>query len=155
VSNQGEFVDILSSHYQPLQYPMIFFRASSGWSYNRHPKLTQMKYYRMRLLQNDERFPSLGRLTNEYLVDMFSRMEDNHLDYRYHGLIDRAEGQRDIDYHLGSHWIGSRCWASEQVADALALCHEFGKPSLFITVTTNPNWPEIKDRLYPGQTASD
>jgi hypothetical protein len=26
---------------------------------------------------------------------------------------------------------------------------------LFITVTANPKWPEIKQELLPGQTASD
>jgi hypothetical protein len=154
-ANEGEFVDILSSHYEPLQYPLLFLHASPGWSNKFFPNLTQMKYYRMRLLQNDNRFRSLGRLNNEYLVDMFSRMEDERLQYRRQGLIDRAGGEKDINYHLGPDWIGSRAWASEQVADSLALCREYGRPSLFITVTTNPNWPEIRERLYPGQNASD
>jgi hypothetical protein len=153
--NVGEFVNVLSSHYEPLQYPLFFLDASPGWSKVFYPKLTQMKYYRLRLLQNDDRFRSLGRLTNEYLVDMFSRMEEERLDYRRQGLIQRAGGETDIDYRLGSDWIGSRAWASEHVADSLALCREFGRPSLFITVTTNPHWPEIKERLYPGQNASD
>jgi hypothetical protein len=74
--------------------------------------------------------------------------EDERFDYRHHSLINRAEGETNIDYHLGSSWIGSRLWASEQVSDVLTLCRGFGRPSLFITVTTNPNWPEIKERLY-------
>ena len=56
---------------------------------------------------------------------------------------------------LLSSFIGSRAWASEQLADALALCREHGKPSFFVTITTNPNWPEITSQLRPGQTASD
>ena len=32
---------------------------------------------------------------------------------------------------------------------------ELGPPDLFITGTTNPLWPEIQDRLFPGQTAFD
>jgi hypothetical protein len=56
---------------------------------------------------------------------------------------------------LPSSFLGSRAWASEQVADALAICRDFGNPSLFITFTTNPNWPEIKSQLRFGQTASD
>ena len=36
-----------------------------------------------------------------------------------------------------------------------ALCRHYGPPSLFITFTTNPNWPEIRSRLRPGQTAAD
>src|SRR5437763_7057677 len=56
---------------------------------------------------------------------------------------------------LPSSFVGSRAWASEQVSDALALCREYGKPSFFITITTNPNWPEIKSQLRPGQSALD
>jgi hypothetical protein len=31
----------------------------------------------------------------------------------------------------------------------------FGKPDLFITITCNPNWREIKKNLLPNQQASD
>ena len=44
---------------------------------------------------------------------------------------------------LPSSFIGSRAWALEQLVDALALCWEHSKPSFFITITTNPKWPEI------------
>jgi hypothetical protein len=43
----------------------------------------------------------------------------------------------------------------ERIADALALCRIYGKLSLFITMTTNPKWPEILYRLARGQTAAD
>lgn len=86
---------------------------------------------------------------------MFSRTEDEHLHYRCQGLFHHAGGDKDIDYHPGPDCIGSKAWTSEQVADALALCRECGRPSRFITVTTIPNWPEIRQRLYSGQNASD
>jgi len=35
------------------------------------------------------------------------------------------------------------------------LVSEFGRPNLFITLTCNPNWPEILEQLLPGQTAFD
>lgn len=41
------------------------------------------------------------------------------------------------------------------MADSLAICRAKGKPLFFITVTTNPNWPEIRSQLKPGQSASD
>ena len=40
-------------------------------------------------------------------------------------------------------------------ADAMAGVREFGKPDLFITITTNPKWEEITASLLPGQTAQD
>lgn len=39
--------------------------------------------------------------------------------------------------------------------DCMALVSHCGKPSLFVTMTTNPNWPEIQRELLPGQTTSD
>lgn len=39
--------------------------------------------------------------------------------------------------------------------DSMAIVRELGKPSLFVTVTANPNWKEIQDQLFDGQTASD
>jgi len=35
------------------------------------------------------------------------------------------------------------------------LVSEFGRPTLFITFTCNPNWPEIKEMLFEGETAYD
>ena len=39
--------------------------------------------------------------------------------------------------------------------DSLALARKFGQPSFFITMTCNPNWPEITSQLRPAQTATD
>ena len=35
--------------------------------------------------------------------------------------------------------------------DAMAIVRTHGKPTLFITVTTNPKWQEITENLLPGQ----
>ena len=37
----------------------------------------------------------------------------------------------------------------------MAIVRVFGKPDLFITITCNPNWPEIKNALLSGQIAQD
>jgi hypothetical protein len=39
--------------------------------------------------------------------------------------------------------------------DAMALVRRFGKPDIFLTMTYNPNWDEIKCELYPSQTPQD
>ncbi|WVZ73211.1 hypothetical protein U9M48_021552 [Paspalum notatum var. saurae] len=39
--------------------------------------------------------------------------------------------------------------------DAMALVRKFGKPDIFLTMTCNPNWDEIKRELLPGQTPQD
>ena len=37
----------------------------------------------------------------------------------------------------------------------MAIVRVFGKPDLFIIITCNPNWPEIKNALLSGQTAQN
>lgn len=37
--------------------------------------------------------------------------------------------------------------------DAMAIVQKFGKPSLFITMTCNPRWPEIVQNLALGEAA--
>jgi hypothetical protein len=39
--------------------------------------------------------------------------------------------------------------------DTMALVWRFGKPDIFLTMTCNPNWNEIKRELYPDQTLQD
>eukprot|EP00959_Pyramimonas_sp_CCMP1952_P446808 9355635-Pyramimonas_sp.AAC.1 len=37
----------------------------------------------------------------------------------------------------------------------MALVAAKGRPDLFITMTANPNWPEIHANLRPGETAAN
>jgi hypothetical protein len=39
--------------------------------------------------------------------------------------------------------------------DVMALVRKYGKPDIFLTMTCNPNWHDIKNELYPGQCAQD
>lgn len=173
----SDFIDILSPFYEPLQYPLLFPYGKDGWSraggHAQTPRWTQSWWYRYRLL-HEERFQQWGRLTCEYLVDMFSRIEDERLEYIRNGKQHQAqnlfqddedsgaiEDEQDRELEqlflgtLPSSFLGSRAWISENVANALAICRDLGKPSLFVTMTTNPKWPEIVQQLLPGQTAAD
>ena len=134
------------------------------------PKWTQSWWYRFRLL-HEERFQQWGRLTCEYLVDMFSRIEEERLEYIRNGkqiqaqdlfLDDEGNGtiedEQDKELErlflgtLPSTFLGSRAWISENVANALAICRDLGKPSLFHNNdhkpkvardrTTTPPWPD-------------
>ena len=165
-------IDILSPFYQPLQYPIFFPAGTLRWS--PEAPISQISWYR-RLLTTERRFLQLGRLTGEYLVDMYSRGEDERLAYirrvlqqqmnqvehfqhinsEYLQISSQAESYSNRGIVLPASFLGSRAWATSEVADSLALCLSKGKPSFFITITTNRNWPEIKARLASGQTASD
>ncbi|EIW75268.1 hypothetical protein CONPUDRAFT_35897, partial [Coniophora puteana RWD-64-598 SS2] len=57
--------------------------------------------------------------------------------------------------YLPASFLGSRAWSSNQIADSLAVAGALGNPTFFITMTCNSCWPEIQDRLRPGQTYVD
>ena len=61
-------------------------------------------------------------------------------------------GQRII---LPSSFTGGPRQMHKLYQDGMAIVRVFGKPDLFITITCNPNWPEIKNALLSGQIAQD
>ena len=56
---------------------------------------------------------------------------------------------------LASSFTGGPRWYNKKLQDAIAICRKFSKPDFFITITTNPKWPEILSCLEPGQTPQD
>ena len=48
---------------------------------------------------------------------------------------------------LPASFHGSDRYMQQQYQDAMAVVRQFRKPDLFITVTCNPEWDEIKDIL--------
>ena len=56
---------------------------------------------------------------------------------------------------LPSSFIGSPRYMHNLIQNGLAFVRRYGKPSLFITMTCNPNWPEITACLFPGQQPLD
>ena len=97
---------------------------------------------------------------------MYSRVEEEHLNFIQKSKQAFSQNVRNticgddnedkqINVILPASFMGSRKWASEQTADSLTLAHMYGPPSLFITMTCNPEWPEISSHLNAGQDASD
>ena len=114
-----------------------------------------------------------GKLFQQWAVDSYLQVEANNLNFirgnqaalrveQYRGLMDHlndvaalkgaAVGRAVI---LPSSFQGSPRNMREKYHDAMAIVVRFGKPDLFITMTCNPNWPEIHDNLLPGQQACD
>ncbi|XP_073129028.1 uncharacterized protein [Henckelia pumila] len=52
-------------------------------------------------------------------------------------------------------FIGGPRDMRKRYLDAMALVRSLGKSDLFITMTCNPEWPEIKNNLFDGQTPHD
>ncbi|KIJ30533.1 hypothetical protein M422DRAFT_267975 [Sphaerobolus stellatus SS14] len=160
------FISIYSHHYEPLQYPLLFPHGTPGWGLpwevngdtldpdeERGLGFTQMDWYWNHLL-TDTRFLRFGCLISEYICDMYSRIEEQHLQYILHSQKDNNTSGH-MNSELPVSFLGSRCWSSENTADGLALAHTYGHGTFFVTFTMNPDWPEIRSQLTTGQTASD
>ena len=80
----------------------------------------------------------------------------------YQGLADAIVANVDVDPNslgqriiLPSSFTGGTRYMQQLCQDALAINRHFGGGDLFITMTANPAWPEIKDALLHGQQAAE
>ena len=78
----------------------------------------------------------------------------------YQGLkeaVDNCEVAKNVGKKiiLPNSFIGSQRYFVKNYQDAMSIVRMDGKPDLFITMTANPNWPEIINNLSPGETAQD
>ena len=114
-----------------------------------------------------------GKLFQQWAVDSHLQVEANNLNFirnqqsrlrveQYRGLMDYlndAAVRQGISVGrmviLPSSFQGSARNMREKFHDAMAIVATQGKPDLFITMTCNPNWPEIRDNLFEGQQPSD
>ena len=113
-----------------------------------------------------------ARLLQQWGVDMYIKIESCRLKwYRknqtkiradlYKGVVDAitsgetrasAVGVRIV---LPGTYPGGDRDMKRRHMDAMAIVHTYGKPDIFLTMTCNPNWEEITNELFPGQTAQD
>ena len=56
---------------------------------------------------------------------------------------------------LPASFTGSPRYMYKHYLDALAICREFRKFDLFITITCNPKWDSVRENLLPGQRPHD
>ncbi|SGZ23002.1 BQ5605_C022g09573 [Microbotryum silenes-dioicae] len=90
------------------------------------------------------------RLLLEFVIDGYSQVDTDRINYiRFHQenlRLTTVQGITDAVAHgLTPDQIGG--------FDAIAWVVKYGKFSLFITVTCNPEWPEIKAALGPNDKA--
>ena len=138
-------------------------------------KVSPMDYYAYRLMKRPGKSDHLlrsGHLLSQYVVDQYAKVESERLLWirlhqkelrveSYNNLRDAVlndnidPGQLGTRTILPSTFTGSPRYMHERAMDALRYCQVFGLPDLFITVTANPDWIEIKRELYPGQQTTE
>jgi len=177
-NSRPQQIPTVSRLWEPLAYPLFFPSGTLGWgvsnelsatqtqTYNSDVPTTQIWHYRAMLLR-EQRFAIFGRLTNEYVVDMFSRDLECRLHYirtnqqRIRAaeedalLMDRNDVNDAENIYLPASFLGSWRWCSNQISDSLAIAAAYGPPTFFITMTCNADWPEIRSQLRPGQNYTD
>ncbi|XP_074282556.1 uncharacterized protein LOC141607096 [Silene latifolia] len=111
-----------------------------------------------------------GRIFQQYIVDMYVKIENTRLDFLrlnqdtiradlYQGILDTLQLGENCASNVGKRivlppsFLGGPRDMRRRYLNAMALVQKFGKPDLFITMTCNPNWPEIKAELSPGEEA--
>ena len=161
-------------------YPLLFPSGTLGWGltgsianpgepYNESDfdtPTTQIWLYWARLLR-EPCFQIFGRLTNEYIVDMFTHKLESRLRYIRTNQCRLRASESDAalmgedaveeteNIYLPASFLGSRRWVSNQIADSLTIVTVHGPPTFFITFTCNSDWPEIQSQLQPGQKFTD
>jgi hypothetical protein len=139
-----------------------------------HVSMAQFHRYRLftRTLGSNHVFLTCN-LFQEFVCATWAVCEQNRLHWLrenqtklraevYKGLVDAVAADADANLNqLGTRFIlpssftGSTRHMQQLLQDALAINRYLGGGDLFITMTANPSWPEIKSALYQGQSPSD
>ena len=159
--------------YDSLHYVLLFPCGEPGWEpglktekTTKGHQLTLLQYYRFKLFERKGNFGLLlhsGRLFHQLIVDAWVKIEEQRLSWvrtnqktiraqMYAALDPKSEGKKII---LPSTFIGSPRFFQKLFQNSLAIVRHFGKPTFFLTMTTNADWPEIKDNLPSGLSAND
>ncbi|XP_052189897.1 uncharacterized protein LOC127799715 [Diospyros lotus] len=171
--------------YLPLHYVLLFPYGELGWEpelklwnvqYDRPSTdlLTQMDFYNYHLFERPTEYSTIlrgGKLFQEFLVDAWAATEQNRLTYYklnqgklwaklYQELSDMdpdyvQPGQIGQRFVLPSLFTGSPRHMFENFQDSMAITRYNQHPGIFLTMTANPNWPEITSALLPHQKPID
>ena len=168
----------LSQHYGPLCYPLIHLRGETDWhrylQLTNSRRLTLCMWLRNMIMVRRER-PSrilcLPALLPMWSVDQilrhirFQAEWYNQNQSRIHIRTARVRQLQDAENppdQVGVRRVltkantGSPKWFQACRHDAMAVVKELGKPDLFVTMTCNPDWPEIASlTLKPGLTSAE
>ena len=147
------------THQQGRKLDRMGWRAY--WAYMLHPRRLQhvVPFAYKRLFQailtdawaagDQQKLSWLLHHQKELRSDLYSGVQD----WLRNADGDQVElGQRVI---LPATYVGGQRFIAACYQDSMAIVRALGPPTLFITVTANPNWPEITCELGPGQTAAD
>ena len=112
------------------------------------------------------------QLFQQFLVDAYCKIETERLQFLRHkqkalhadcyqdlqdAILDGDGDPSNVGRRiiLPSTFTGGPHYMHERQQDSMSYVRRYGHPDLFITITCNPNWPEIKSNLLTGQESKD
>ena len=114
-----------------------------------------------------------GTLFQQYVVDAWASIGDRKLHCvrnhqmkirsdLYNGLRDAFRHNPDVDLGQRGKCIilpatqpSSTCHMYQLFQDSMAIARHCGKPNIFITMITNPNWSEVEQNLFTYDDDND
>ncbi|KAH1035115.1 hypothetical protein GYH30_055197, partial [Glycine max] len=154
-----------------IKLQLIAARGKDGRVYNMPnvPEIAALIWFAYRLQSRSNEAQTLlhsRKLFQQFIVEGYTMVESERLSYirnnqkklridKYSSLqtsLDTGtakgltKGKRVI---LPSTFVGSPRYMDQLYFDGMAICSHVGFPNLFITLTCNPNWPEIRRLLSP------
>ncbi|MCH79953.1 ATP-dependent DNA helicase PIF1, partial [Trifolium medium] len=139
-------------------------------------RVTIREFIAFRIQQRNMEFGNIlcaKRLFQQFVVDAYTMLEAQRLSFikenqqkiRQDVLsgLQEAVDRGDVDAEfvgkriiIPDSFTGGPRYMFNNCQDAMGICKRFGYPDLFITVTCNANWPEIRDFIAPkGLNACD
>lgn len=164
VANSQHLKAVPQTHplYDPLQYVLMFFHGTTGWTPflrdNENRRITVMDFYRYHMFErpNNPGVTIYRKLFHQFIVDMSVKMESIRLSYlRFNQAKLKSNLYENSSVLLPSTFVGGPRYYRECYSDAMAIVRKYGKPDLFITFTCNPKWTEITSSLKPGMSPND
>lgn len=133
-------------------YPLLFPTAPTLWEprFKIENKTITMQQYYLHLLIKEPRFRLSGRLQHQFLLDVFTAIEEERLDYITNTVnariaerneiladIEGEEGPQPGRVYLPDSFTNSPRQMRRMIDDGLATVSALNKPTFFITVTCN------------------
>ena len=170
--SQLKKISELHPAYDPLQYPLLFPHGTQGYSINMPQqgggrKLTMMRFTAYHIMAREGNNLIKGRrLYQQYLVDAYCKVETSGesspnfvpIAIKIYATLLVTDGDTNNVGQLvvlPATFHGGPRYMHERQMDAMAYIRKYGRPDLFVTMTTNPKWDEVTSNLLPGQEPQD
>jgi hypothetical protein len=182
IQSPTQRIDYDHASYDALRFPILFPTGVYGWnrsfqSVGRDRRVSMREYYSYMLQDRPYENNLLmqgKRLLQEYIVDAAAKIEDSEMKFQAsHQKELRADSYDKIKRAQQEGYTGTlgRSFSKPQVLsksirsspaqkaakykDFVAAFRYHGGVDAFVTITANPNWPEVLSALKPGFTPQD